>query len=87
MDFGVAFQVAVAVDVVEVLYRVLLGALVVLFADVCLVAVRVEPDELSLLYVFKLHNIFLVAVQDHSQTVKLLHHKLPKKSSVLFSLV
>lgn len=59
MDFGVAFQVAVAVDVVEVLYRVFLTASVILFADVCLVAVRVEPDELSLLYVFKLHSVFL----------------------------
>ena len=87
MDFGAALQVAVAVDVLEVLYCVLLGASIILLADVRLVAVRVEPDELALFHIFELHNVFLVAVQGPPQTVKLLDHKVPKKSSVLFSFV
>ena len=60
VDFGAAFQIQAAVGVIKVHHRVLLGGLVVLLADVRLLAVRLAPDELALLYVFQLHNYFLI---------------------------
>jgi hypothetical protein len=59
VDFGAALQVAVAVGVIEVLYCEPFGASVVIKTGVCFLAVRLEPDIFTLLYVFQFHNVFL----------------------------
>ena len=61
MDFGRAFQESFAVYIVEVVYRILLGASVVMVADVRLFAVRLESDVLAPFDIFQFHNVFLVS--------------------------